>query len=40
MAKNWQQLVESAPARPYERKAKLKDHLLARYVPKQAFDGG
>jgi len=40
MAKNWQQLVQSAPTRSYERKAKLKDRLLARYVPKQAFDGG
>lgn len=40
MAKNWQQLVESAPTRPYERKGKLKDRLLARYVPKHAFDGG
>lgn len=40
MAKNWQQLVESAPTCSYQRKAKLKDRLLARCVPKQAFDGG
>jgi RES domain-containing protein len=40
MAKNWQQLVQSAPTHPYKREGKLKDRLLARYVPKQAFDGG
>lgn len=40
MAKNWQQLVETSPTRSYQRKAKLKNRLLARYVPKYAFDGG
>jgi hypothetical protein len=40
MAKNWQQLVQTAPTHPYKREGKLKDRLLARYVPKQAFDGG
>lgn len=40
MTRNWQQLVKTAPTRSYQRKAKEKSKLLARYVPKQTFDGG
>jgi len=40
MAKNWQKLVETAPARAYQRKAKDKSQLLARYVPDSAFKKG
>lgn len=40
MAKAWQTLVETAPTRSYQRLATHKDRLLARYVPKSAFDGG
>lgn len=40
MEKNWQQLVETAPTRSYQRKATHKSQLLARYVPKKAFDQG
>lgn len=40
MAKNWQQLVDTAPTRTYQRKAKDKSQLLARYVPHTAFKKG
>lgn len=40
MAKAWQTLVETAPTRSYQRLAKHKARLLARYVPKAAFDRG
>lgn len=40
MAKHWQHLVETAPSRAYQRQAKGKTTLLARYVPKKAFDRG
>jgi len=39
MAKNWQHLVDTAPTRSYQRKAKVKAGLLARYVPYEAFAG-
>ena len=38
MGKIWQKLVDTAPPRAYQRKAKLKDQLLARYVPKIVFE--
>jgi hypothetical protein len=37
MAKNWQQLVATAPTRAYQRQARTKTRLLARYVPHAAF---
>ncbi|GAB5561834.1 MAG: hypothetical protein SynsKO_34810 [Synoicihabitans sp.] len=37
MAKNWQQLVATVPTRAYQRQAKTKSRLLARYVPHDAF---
>jgi len=40
MAKNWQQLVKTAPTRSYQRLARHKSKLLARCVPRQVFDGG
>lgn len=38
MAKDWQKLVATAPARKYQRQSKLKARLLARYVPQNAFN--
>ena len=40
MPKNWKKLVETAPACSYQRMSKDKTALLARYVPKKAFDTG
>ncbi len=40
MAKDWQKLVETGPTRAYQRKAKDKSQLLARYVPHAAFKKG
>jgi len=38
MPKNWKKLVETAPTCSYQRMSKDKTTLLARYVPKKAFD--
>ena len=40
MVKNWQHLVETAPTRTYQRKAKEKARMLARYVPSKVFHKG
>lgn len=40
MAKAWHTLVDTSPTRSYQRLAKHKSRLLARYVPKSAFDQG
>lgn len=39
-SRDWQQLVETAPTRSYQRLGKDKKGLLARLVPKKAFDSG
>lgn len=40
MAKDWKKLVETAPTQSYQRLAKAKNRLLARYVPNRAFKTG
>ncbi|NBB78915.1 MAG: RES domain-containing protein [Verrucomicrobia bacterium] len=40
MPKDWKELVETAPTHAYQRKAKAKAQLLARYVPLKAFKAG
>jgi len=40
MARDWKKLVETSPTRAYQRKAKEKSQLLARYVPHTAFKKG
>jgi len=40
MARDWQHLLETVPIRAYQRMAKKKTQLLARYVPNKAFKKG